>query len=154
MKGVRIMKYCANCGGQVADTAEICTRCGARTGIVPQTAIAPRPVISKYCPYCGRPVHAEAVVCVSCGRSLPDTNAAAKTPPKDDTLSIIIKIFMIIGCISQGWLIIPLAWCIPLTVHVFNKMKAGEKIGTGIKVCVLLFVNLIAGICMLCAEDI
>ena len=154
MKGAKTMKYCANCGGPVENTTVICTRCGARTGIIPQTAIAPRPVASKYCPYCGSSAHAEAVVCVRCGRSLPDASQAAKAVPKDNALALIVKIFMIIGCIAQGWLIIPLVWCILLTVHVFNKMKTGERIGTGVKVCSLLFVNLIAGICMLCSEDI
>ena len=53
----------------------------------------------------------------------------------------------IIGCL------IPLAWQIPMTVVVGKKMKTGEQIGTGFKVCVLLFVNIIAGILLLCRQE-
>ncbi len=60
------------------------------------------------------------------------------------------KIFMILACIATGWLLIPLCWTIPMTVHYFHCVRDGRPAGTGFKICVLLFVNLIAGILMLC----
>ena len=101
----------------------------------------------KYCTHCGAEMLDEADVCVKCGCQV---KAPAK---KDDTMKIVIKIFMIIGCISFGWAIIPLAWCIPMTVTTFKKLDAGEPFSTGFKVCTLIFVSLVAGICMLCSED-
>ena len=70
----------------------------------------------KYCTHCGAEMLDDAVVCVKCGCSV--------KPPakKDDTMKLIVKIFMILGCISFGWALIPLAWCIPMTV------SAGEGI--------------------------
>ncbi len=104
----------------------------------------------KYCVHCGAEIHDEAVVCVKCGRSV---EAPKTTAVKDDTMSIVIKVFLILGCIAQGWAIIPLAWCLPITISVFNRLKNNKPIGTGLKVCSLLFVNLIAGICLLCMDD-
>lgn len=106
----------------------------------------------KYCTHCGAEIHSDAVICVKCGCST-ETKPVV-TPQKDDTMSVVIKVFLILGCIAQGWLLLPLAWCLPITISIFNKLKEGQAISTGLKVCSLLFVNLIAGICLLCTEDI
>ena len=107
-----------------------------------------------FCSHCGSEIHDEAVICVKCGCEVSKAKPIAITPTEtDSTMSIVVKVFMILGCISQGWLIIPLAWCIPLTVKVFNSLKSGTPITTGTKVCSLIFVNLIAGICLFCMED-
>ncbi len=59
-----------------------------------------------------------------------------------------------IVCAIMGFVyLIPLLWTIPMTISVFKKSKNGTKISTGFKVCVLLFVNLIAGIILLCDND-
>jgi hypothetical protein len=108
----------------------------------------------KYCVHCGAEIHEEAVVCVKCGRSVaPLTTPLAPVQKKDDTMETVVKIFLIMGCISQGWLLLPLAWCLPITISVFNSFRDKKPIGTGMKVCTLLFVNLIAGICLLCMND-
>lgn len=103
----------------------------------------------KYCTHCGQQVHDDAVVCVNCGCSV----QSSVQPKAESTLAIVVKVFMIIGCVSQAWAILPLVWCIPMTVSVFNSLKQGRPIGVGMKICTLLFVNMIAGICMLCMED-
>ena len=108
----------------------------------------------RYCTYCGEHVFDEAVVCVYCGRAIvrekPSVTPAAQT---DNDMSTVIKVFLVLGCIAQGWLLIPLAWCIPITVQVFKKLNRGYPISTGLKVCALLFVNFIAGVCLLCIDD-
>ena len=106
----------------------------------------------KYCVHCGNQVHDDAVVCVSCGRSLEQP----KPPVKDDTgeiLQIVVKVFMILGCVASGWLLIPLAWTIPMTISVFKSFREKRPVSIGMKVCTLLFVNLIAGVCLLCMND-
>ncbi len=107
----------------------------------------------KYCTHCGTEILDEAVICVKCGCRAEHEKAALVPVQENDTLDIIIKIFLIIGCISQGWMLIPLAWCIPITVSIFHAMRDKRPIGTGIKVCALIFVNLVAGICLLCKAD-
>lgn len=107
----------------------------------------------KFCTHCGKEVLDEAELCVGCGCRIKKDVPAVVPQEKDDTMSVVVKIFMIMGCIAQGWLLIPLAWCIPMTVSVFKSLNEGRPIGTGMKVCVLLFVNLIAGVCLLCMND-
>ena len=108
----------------------------------------------KYCIHCGAQLHEEAVICVKCGCSVKDdTCNAVEKVKSDDTLETVIKVFLIIGCVAQGWLLIPLAWCLPITISVFKSLKENKPIGTGMKICTLLFVNMIAGICMLCIND-
>ncbi|MBO5906627.1 MAG: zinc ribbon domain-containing protein [Clostridia bacterium] len=65
------------------------------------------------------------------------------------------KVFLVIGTIimALSTYLIGLAWCIPMTIHYFNKIKNGQAIGTGFKVCTLLFVSLLSGILMLCDKD-
>ncbi len=107
-----------------------------------------------FCTHCGAEINDEAFICVKCGckvyEKAPDIKVKNES---DDTMSVVIKVFLIFGCISQGWLLIPLAWCVPITVNIFNCMKNGTPISTGMKVCTLIFVNLIAGICLLCMDD-
>ena len=107
-----------------------------------------------FCTHCGAEINDEAVICVKCGCKVDEKKPAAQIKSEnDDTMSVVIKVFLILGCISQGWLLIPLAWCIPITVKIFNCLKNGLPISTGMKVCTLIFVNLVAGICLLCMDD-
>lgn len=105
----------------------------------------------KYCIHCGAEIMDEAVVCVHCGCSV--KNDTPISFQKDDTMETIVKVMLVLGCISLGWMIIPLAWCIPITVTIFKRFSNEQPIGTGLKVCTLIFVNLIAGICLLCMDD-
>jgi hypothetical protein len=108
----------------------------------------------KYCVHCGNEIHDDAVICVKCGRSVESSKpAAVQAAGGDDTLTTVIKVFLIVGCVAQGWMLLPLAWCLPITISIFNRIRDRQPIGTGLKVCALLFVNLIAGICLLCMND-
>ena len=64
-----------------------------------------------------------------------------------------IKIFMIISCVaSVSAYCIPLIWMLPMTIIAFKKFKDGKPLGTAFKVLTLLFVNVIAGVLMLCLK--
>ena len=106
----------------------------------------------KYCSHCGNQILDEAVICVHCGCST-DGRIQSRTSQSDNTLETVIKVFLIIGCVSFGWMLLPLAWCIPMTVTIFKKLNNNEPIGMGLKICTLLFVNIVAGICLLCRND-
>ena len=107
----------------------------------------------KFCEKCGTALADEAVFCINCGCAtgggiiLQQYQTAA---PKAD-LSVAVKVFMIIGTVFMALctFCIGLAWTLPMTISYCNKIKRGEKIGTGFKICSLLFVNTIAGILML-----
>lgn len=65
-----------------------------------------------------------------------------------------IKIFMIISCVaSVSAYCIPLIWMLPMTIIAFKRFKEGKPLGTAFKVLTLLFVNVIAGVCMLCLKN-
>lgn len=106
----------------------------------------------KYCSHCGNEVVDDAEICPKCGCRVDLIEASSKSD--SETLTTIAKVFMILGCVSGAFtFLIPLAWCIPMTIHYFNAIKNGEKLSTAFKVCSLLFVNLIAGIIMLCDKE-
>ncbi len=118
------MKYCTNCGSPLAEGMNFCGNCGVPVG--------------------GQTAEAERVY------EPPYYDAPRR---RDDGMVTVIKVFLILGCIGFGALLIPLAWCIPITVSIFRKLNSGEEIGTGLKVCALLFVNMIAGILLLCLPE-
>ena len=105
-----------------------------------------------YCKNCGHQINDEAVVCTACGAPTDNYKKVVSTSESGEKYKV-AKVFMIIGCVfSALWYLIPLAWTIPMTVHLFKASKKGEKVGTAFKVCSLLFVNTIAGILLLCEE--
>ena len=62
-------------------------------------------------------------------------------------------IFCVLSTIAMGWTLIPLCWCIPMTISVYKAYKGEKELGVGFKVCTLLFVSLIGGILLLCDND-
>ena len=100
----------------------------------------------KYCTKCGTPIADEAVICFGCGCS-------AVEAKKSSGLATAARVFMVLGTVIMGLYILPLAWCIPMTVSYFKKVKNNQPISTGFKVCSLLFVSLLGGVFMLCEKD-
>lgn len=105
----------------------------------------------KFCEKCGKQIADEAIICPGCGCAVASVKKAENCG--NDGLAIASKIFLVLGCIAQGWLLIPLAWCLPISISICNRMKRGEAVGTGLKICALLFVNMISGILLLCRSD-
>ena len=102
----------------------------------------------KFCEECGNEIASNAVICPHCGHQ---TSKNLQT--KNNGLSTAAKIFMILGTIVMGFYLIPLLWCIPMTVCYFKRVNSGRRVGTGFKICSLLFVSQIAGILMLCDKE-
>lgn len=101
----------------------------------------------KYCSNCGVRLSEGVSVCQACGA--PVSLYISPTPGMD----LAIKIFMVLGCILTGWLIFPLLWTVPMTVSVFRSLDKGRQISNGLRVCVLLFTSLVAGVLLLCRND-
>ena len=104
----------------------------------------------KFCQKCGREIVDEAVICPGCGCAI---SAEKKEKGGNDGLAVASKIFLILGCVLQGCFLLPLAWCLPITISVCGRMNRNEPVGVGLKVCSLLFVSLIGGILLLCRFD-
>ena len=107
----------------------------------------------KYCVHCGAEMFDDAVVCVKCGRRAESVSPTVVQSGDDETMSTVIMIFLILGCIAHGWMLIPLAWCIPITVSIFKSLHGKRPISTAMKICTLIFVSVVSGICLLCADD-
>lgn len=71
---------------------------------------------------------------------------------QDQTLRLIAFILNLISTIACCWLIIPLAWMIPMTVHTWSLYKGTRPNTVAFGVCTLLFVNVISGILLLCSD--
>ena len=104
----------------------------------------------KYCANCGKELFDEAVMCPGCGCAV--KSAQPRTSSDVSSVGTAAKVFMIISCVMFGWTLLPLAWKLPMTIILSDKLKNGEEITTGFKVCVLLFGNVIAGILLLCMD--
>ncbi|MEG0015424.1 MAG: DUF2510 domain-containing protein [Gordonibacter sp.] len=89
-------------------------------------------------PVYGQPVYGQAYYPVAQGN--------------DRTFALIAFIFCLLSTVTVGWLLVPLAWMIPMTVHCWGIYK-GEKPNTiAFGVCTLIFLNFVGGICLLVGE--
>ena len=75
--------------------------------------------------------------------------ATLQKAESDRTLRLIAFILNIVSTVSVGWLLIPLAWMIPMTVISYGIYKGTKKNTTAFGVCMLIFVNLVSGILLL-----
>lgn len=65
------------------------------------------------------------------------------------TLRKVARVFIIVCCVLQGFYLIPLAWCIPMTVSLNRRILRNEPISLGFKICTLIFLSLVGGILLL-----
>lgn len=70
----------------------------------------------------------------------------------DDTLRLVAFIMNLLTTISVGWLLIPLAWMIPMTVISWGIYKRTKRNTTAFAVCTLIFMNVVSGILLLVSK--
>ncbi len=70
----------------------------------------------------------------------------------DRTLRLIAFILNVITTVFCGIFIIPLAWMIPMTVRSWSIYKGKKPNTVAFGVCTLIFLDLIAGILLLCSK--
>lgn len=70
-----------------------------------------------------------------------------------NTLLLVAFIFNLISTVGTGWLIIPLAWMIPMTVISYKIYQGERENTTAFGVCDLIFVSVVAGILTLVAKN-
>lgn len=163
------MKFCQNCGAQLEDAAAFCRECGSKVTVIDadqETAYQVPPVYQEpaQAQYQAPPVYQESAPVQYQEQPVYQQSAGVpyQAPPvyqqpvtdEQSGLKTAAKVFMVLGCISIGFLtLVGLAWSIPMTVTVFHKFRDNKPVGVGLKVCTLLFVNLIAGILLLCVKN-
>ncbi|RZV06108.1 double zinc ribbon protein [Natrinema hispanicum] len=70
------MKYCINCGEQIADDAEVCTNCGVNQTISLEGSYDERAENEKYCVECGTLITKQAEICPDCGVRQPSVQGS------------------------------------------------------------------------------
>lgn len=80
-----------------------------------------------------------------------EVNTPAATD-NDKTLFLVAFILNIVTTVGVGWMLIPLAWMIPMTVISYGIYKGTKKNTTAFGVCTLIFVNVISGVLLLVAK--
>lgn len=81
--------------------------------------------------------------------------APAALYPMTDTdrnLRMVAFIFCILSLVGSCWLIIPLAWMIPMSVISWGIYKGTKANTVAFGVCTLIFCSLVAGILLLCSN--
>ena len=119
----------------------------------------------KYCTKCGQQLTDDATFCIACGAATDGSNhgslngnqanyySAPKSKRKDNTAYTVAWILMILSTIASGFFLIPLCWCLPMTLKVKRARDEGEELSLGFKICVLIFVNTISGILLLVGDE-
>lgn len=74
-----------------------------------------------------------------------------KMKENDKTLRLIAFIFSIVTTVCAGWLVIPLAWMIPMTIMSWRIYKGERPNTVAFGVCMLIFVDIVSGILLLCS---
>ena len=110
---------------------------------------------SQHCPVCG------AVMGGTCQQNQYNTynqygqSAYARQSgvARESTLVLVAFIFSLIRTIAVGWLLIPLAWMLPMTIMMWQMYKGQREISVAFGVCSLIFVSLVAGILLLVEQS-
>lgn len=132
----------AQCQGQAAQQP-----CGAGQGYDPYQAQAQQPYQASY----EQPqpayqqVYAQPVAPAAPAALYPMTDT-------DRNLRLVAFIFCILSLVGSCWLIIPLAWMIPMSVISWGIYKGTKANTVAFDVCTLIFCSLVAGILLLCSN--
>ncbi len=136
------MKHCSKCGQLVEDDAQFCPSCGILFAVDSNSKSESDVQNSNYAQ--PQTYKVEATVIQS-----PTTYQMSES---DKTLRLVAFIFNLISTIGLCFLIIPLAWMIPMTVISWGIYKGRKANTVAFGVCTLIFVDLISGILLLCSK--
>lgn len=74
--------YCANCGKEIDNNADVCIGCGCAVRTVNLQGRT-----SRFCTHCGKEISAQAAVCINCGCAVNANKASADTAKPEDLLN-------------------------------------------------------------------
>ncbi len=79
-------------------------------------------------------------------------NAPFPRTKRDSNLMLANFVLCVVSCVASCWLVIPLAWMIPVTVISWGIYKGTKRNTVAFGVCTLIFTTLIGGILLLIAN--
>jgi len=149
------MKYCPRCGTELTDESAYCNKCGAWQYVETQQDTSYQQANSSQ-PQQKQYKHQKVFEVINKVLMIYYSSQFAMA----GLLALFFTVMTLVLPDPNAWpavivlwfCLIPLAWMIPMTVHYFKKTRAGEPTTLTFKICTLLFVNLLAGIFMLCFE--
>ncbi len=144
-------KFCNHCGSQVLREAVMCPKCKGDLGIHQPVANGKiLQVLAKVFMVLG------IVACVGlsifffvAATALNEVNAFDGYLVGSINLTLLIRVYFICSIVT----LLPLFYIIPMTAYYFKATKNKKPVGTAFKICTLLFVNMIAGILMICDNN-
>ncbi|KAB8287913.1 DUF2510 domain-containing protein [Bifidobacterium avesanii] len=86
------------------------------------------------------------------GYAQPFHGPASYLSDTDRNLRLAAFVLNLLSTIGTGWLIIPLAWMVPMTVHSWRLYKGERANTTAFAVCDLIFCSVIAGVLLLISQ--
>lgn len=145
------MKYCAHCGWELTNDAEVCAHCGSTPDSRPidnsnanrndtLAIIARAFLVLSLCLF--------VLVALASGLAAA-TTAIIGIWIDSAGLHLATQILLIILTCSA----IPLCWIVPITIVVGKRLGDKQPISIGLKICTMLFANVVSGILMLCMSD-
>jgi hypothetical protein len=144
------MKYCSKCGTELQDSDIYCPKCGAKVG---------NSSSSNEFTYTNTNTNYNYDGGTSNNVQNNNDSTLLKVGFAFGIVNIVACVFMFFTYLVYYWpvafcYLIPLFWDIPMVIYVYKAMKDSSiRLSTAFKVCYLLFVNLIGGICLLCIRD-
>ncbi len=149
--------YCPKCGHANEDNARFCVECGSSLNAeanapAPAPAPAPEPTPAP-APAPAQNTYQDQQYQQQIWEN-PQVAYAQAEPMSstDQTLRLINFILCVISCVASCWLIVPLAWMVPMTVHSWGIYKGTKANTVAFGVCTLIFTNLIGGILLLVSK--
>lgn len=126
------MRFCTKCGNEVSDAC-------------------------NFCPVCGEKIRHNTDEIFSENERVYNDEFASNTMDEyiiePSTLQKVAKVFMIISCVVGAfYFLIPLCWLVPMYLHFKKCMDEKRPTSTAFRVCVLIFMNMVAGILLLVDE--
>lgn len=133
--------YCKNCGSELTDGAEYCSNCGTKVTETYQSSTISNTTTTDLNKKTGLHIGAFVFMVISifsvCGSAL---TIWASNIYLENTGYMMFST------------LISLAWIIPMTIKVY-RAKSTTELTMGFKICTLLFVNVIAGILLICDSN-
>ena len=128
------MVYCQNCGCACEEGAKFCKKCGSPLNQTQDNSTQAAP---------------QQVNVTINASDLQQSGVMSET---DKTLRLIAFIFNCIIAVCCCWVVIPLAWMVPMTVISYGIYQGTRKNSVAFGVCCLLFMGIVPGVLLLCSK--
>jgi len=143
------IKYCSHCGSQLKEGADFCVNCGCRATPEPSNqakSVNKDKILTMI---------AQVFMVMTCAEVGIIALVFIGLANLVGMVSVYsAEFFFVIFFITLAFVsLVPLAWCIPMTVYLFKSAKENKPVSMTYKICTLIFVNIVAGILLLCRKE-